>query len=1227
MTRLYRILVRQPFLACVVSLTIVVLGAAALMRLPVGDGPDLADPTILIRADLSGVTADALADKVAGPLEREIAGLKDLVTVSSRCSNDGRCTILAVFRMGTDVDQAVFRVRGRVERAASRLPAALHPRTIRVEARSQQILLIAAVASPDSYRDAGFLLAYAERNVADALRRVTGVGAIEVLGADRSCVKANLFPAAAVAVYTDCIAGSRDVAAGVHAALAELEESLPVGVTLAVAYDSTAFAALRLETAEKMLALAAALVVCAALALLQDLRGVLIFAAVSTVALAGTLVTMWLAGLTINPITLLGLVIAVGFVVDDGIAIVIRAEDAWNDNAVPPEGQQVGAEPSERATRTAVERAVGDAARLTVVAALIVLVLLLPAGAIGGISLRIAQHLLWPPAMAAAVSACVTMWISPAFCVAWLRPSESARSDRWMSRLFEGFASLHAAIVAVLVRRAALAVLIPLGVLVASTSLWDRSPKTLLPRADPGCLFVHARLPAGADLPRTQAVVGEIQATLLQTPEIDHVLSIAGYSALDNASASDVATCIVVLTPEARDDADFRAPRLAQSLGRDLQEVQDAICSVFVPIQFPGLGIADGVQMNLRDTGGAGPATLETAGRQFRDQAESSGVFAWSDVGSCESGHVDRVDGVRSIALQAAPVRPLSTVDAVVVCSILAAEVLPPEIEWRWSGLVRHDAESRGRWLFPMALAATLAYLFLVGLWRDALLPLAVLLAGPLAILGAILAARCAGIELDLYWQLGLLAAMALTGKMNVRFVTQARADHEAGNPIPTSAETACRSTFRLAATATGTIVLALTPLIFVVGAWPSEGLSLGTAVLGGMGSAGVLGMFAVPVLYAIAQWLSESLQRDRDEPLDSIWFASDAIRLLSAFGGYGSDSPTNDPPPDDEPASRLVPGRIYTVTGWIPPEKLGTTLVHEHLLFDPARPQADDQPSYDPGHVASRLREPLILLRNKGCRTLVDATPAGRGRNVALLRQISEESGVQVLTNTGYYGAEGGRFLPPHAFREDAAQLAERWLEECRHGIDDTDVRPGFIKIAVNRAPLSTMDQKLVRAAAWTHLESGLTIASHTPDAQAATEQLSILEREGVDPGAWIWVHAQAEPDWEQIVVAAERGAWVEFDGIGPETVARHIELVVLLASRKQIDRVLLSQNLRGYRAEEPRGQKIKSYYAIFKTFIPELFRARFGIEHVEQLMVINPMQAFTVGVRPLLNLQSGQF
>jgi phosphotriesterase-related protein len=307
----------------------------------------------------------------------------------------------------------------------------------------------------------------------------------------------------------------------------------------------------------------------------------------------------------------------------------------------------------------------------------------------------------------------------------------------------------------------------------------------------------------------------------------------------------------------------------------------------------------------------------------------------------------------------------------------------------------------------------------------------------------------------------------------------------------------------------------------------------------------------------------------------------------------------------------------IDTVTGPVHASQLGTTLMHEHVLVDFIGAAEVSPSRYDRDEAFARILPHLKHVRTLGCRTLVECTPAYLGRDPQLLRRLSEASGVQILTNTGYYGAAEDKFVPAHAYRESAADLARRWTAEWQKGIDGTGIKPAFMKIGVDAGRLSEIDAKLVEAAALTTRETGLPIASHTGNGIAAYDQLDLLDRQGVSLSSFIWVHAQNEKDPAFHVGAAKRGAWVEFDGVGPKTVDRHVELVTRMRAEDLLGRTLVSHDAGWYRVGEPGGGDFRPYDTVFTTLVPALKAAGFTERDLQQLLVENPRTALTRAAR----------
>jgi len=311
--------------------------------------------------------------------------------------------------------------------------------------------------------------------------------------------------------------------------------------------------------------------------------------------------------------------------------------------------------------------------------------------------------------------------------------------------------------------------------------------------------------------------------------------------------------------------------------------------------------------------------------------------------------------------------------------------------------------------------------------------------------------------------------------------------------------------------------------------------------------------------------------------------------------------------------------GRVMSVTGPIEPARLGVTLPHEHVLVDFVGADKIGPGRYDADEVFRTMLPHLRRAREVGCRAMLECTPAYLGRDPRLLVRLSDASGVRLVTNTGYYGAAGNKYLPAFACDEGADELAARWLKEWEEGIEGTGVRPGFMKIGVDGGPLPELHRKLVRAAARAHKRSGLTIACHTGDGKAALDQLAVLKEEGVAPAAWVWVHANSERDPAIHLEAARAGGWVEFDGVGPRDGGRHVQLVLNLHRHSLLGRVLISQDAGWYNVGTAGGGEVRPYDYLLTHFLPALKEAGLTDRDVRQLTVENPREAFAVRARTL--------
>jgi len=310
---------------------------------------------------------------------------------------------------------------------------------------------------------------------------------------------------------------------------------------------------------------------------------------------------------------------------------------------------------------------------------------------------------------------------------------------------------------------------------------------------------------------------------------------------------------------------------------------------------------------------------------------------------------------------------------------------------------------------------------------------------------------------------------------------------------------------------------------------------------------------------------------------------------------------------------------KIVTVTGKIPAMQIGRTLGHEHILTDYFRQEEDHRPeAYTEEQVMDKIIPELRKAKALGIQTIVECTPAYVGRDVEILKKLSEKTGMYILTNTGYYGAQNNRFLPPEVLLMTAKELAEKWIAEFEQGIEGTGIKPGFIKIGVDRKALSEFHATLARAAALAHKATGLTIMAHSGPAIAAFQELEILKEEGVSPEAFIWTHATDEKDSTKLIQAAKMGAWISADKYGwdEKLIESYPRLLKMMKDEGVLNKVLISHDGGWYDPGQPE-MAFKPYTPVPEQLIPDLKKVGFTNEDINQLLIKNPANAFAVRKR----------
>jgi phosphotriesterase-related protein len=301
----------------------------------------------------------------------------------------------------------------------------------------------------------------------------------------------------------------------------------------------------------------------------------------------------------------------------------------------------------------------------------------------------------------------------------------------------------------------------------------------------------------------------------------------------------------------------------------------------------------------------------------------------------------------------------------------------------------------------------------------------------------------------------------------------------------------------------------------------------------------------------------------------------------------------------------------IQTVLGPIPTSEFGFALTHEHVMCDFIGAEKTGRHRWNIDEVVSTMRPHLEALRKSGVTGFVDCTPAYIGRDPRVLKRLAKETSLHILTNTGYYGGANDKFVPKHAYAETEEQLAQRWIAEWRNGIEDTGIKPGFIKIGVDEAKngqLSAIDAKLVRAAALASAATNLAVVCHTGGGPAGFAAAKLF---GGSRRKFIVAHSDGHGlDINKQV--ADLGAWVSFDAISRKPLDAHLKLVRAMLESGAAEHLLLSQDNGWYAVGET--QKIRPFTYLPETFLPALKNAGIADPVIRKLTVDNPRNVFAI-------------
>ena len=632
----------RPLFATVVSAFIVIAGLAAFRELPVAMYPNVAPPQIGVSTVYPGASADVIAETVAAPLEQALNGVENMLYMRSTSSSTGSLSIALTFAVGTNPDLSMINVQNRVQSAVQLLPEEVRRQGVTVAKSLPSFLMIISFDSPDGRYDNLFVSNYASLNVIDELRRIRGMGNVQVFGGRDYSIRIWLKPdrlaelgltpadvAAAVREQNTQSAagrlgdepidervdltlnvttqarlsdpaqferivvrvgnngeivrlkdvarvelGARDysfgltrkgrpvtgaalqlapdanalqVAAAVYAKMDELGAKFPAGMTWSIPYDTSKYVRTSMREVAYTFFEALALVFCVVWLFLYNLRATMIPSVAVPVSLVGTFAGMYLLGFSINSLTLFGMVLAIGIVVDDAIVVLENVERHMRDEHV--------------SARDATRRAMAEVSRPVIAIVLVLNAVFLPVAFLGGLVGEMYRQFAITIAVSVTISGFVALTLTPAMCAAFLKTGESEPTGL-LARFDEGFRKLTRAYTSAVrwtMRHGAVAVV---GMVLMGLATWWlqlKTPSALAPSEDQGYVIAIAALPPAASLQRTRAALAQFDKAAFAHPAFDDNITVDGLDVQTGGQRSNAGVAFVLL----KDWSERRSPGLS----------------------------------------------------------------------------------------------------------------------------------------------------------------------------------------------------------------------------------------------------------------------------------------------------------------------------------------------------------------------------------------------------------------------------------------------------------------------------------------------------------------------------------------------------------------------------------------------------------------------------------------------------------------------------------------
>jgi HAE1 family hydrophobic/amphiphilic exporter-1 len=730
-------------------------------------------------------------------------------------------------------------------------------------------------------------------------------------------------------------ANALDVDRQARQVIADLAKSFPPGIKYSIAFDPTESVRESIDEVLRTLAEAIALVIAVIFLFLQGWRSTVIPAVTIPVSLVGTFIFVKVFGFSINTLTLFGLTLATGLVVDDAIVVIENIERHIAEK--------------HEDTRAAASRAMGEVAGAVIATSLVLVAVFVPVALFPGTTGRLYKQFSLTIAFSVALSAFNALTLTPALSALLLKHERREHGSFFtaVNHLIESATRAYQRSLAGLLHHRAAAMALFAGGLMATAWLYLHVPTAFVPDEDQGYFMVNVQAPPGGALRNTIAVTEQIEKILTHEPEVADIFNVDGWSF--SGAGGNKAMLFVQVTPMAqRRGREHSVEAVVDRLRPQLMALTGALVVPFLPPPVQGIGNVGGFSFELQDRGGNSVDTLAKATHETVAEAsgrkELSGMFAGFTaddpqilvkidrekaksldipfdqiaetlqvyMGSAyvndfdfnnrayrvyvqadrefrsqprdiqqfyvraNSGQMIPLDTVAHLTTITAPqtishynlfraseingsaAPGFSTGQSLVAMEEAAKKVLPEGLSYEWTGLSLEQIESGRQTLYIFALGVLFVYLVLSAQYESFALPLIILFAVPLAILGALSAQWLRGLSNDVFCQIGLVMLIGLASKNAILIVEFAEQLRHSGMAIADAAVEAARIRLRPISMTSLAFILGVLPLVFASGAGANSRHSLGTAVFGGMIVSTLLNLYFIPILYVLVESFRE---------------------------------------------------------------------------------------------------------------------------------------------------------------------------------------------------------------------------------------------------------------------------------------------------------------------------------------------------------------------------------